>query len=180
MKRRSALIILACGAAVFLIALYGLFGSASPTLAFAGLCAFVVGLILLIFSQRHVALSRPSIATLILILLGVALHTYEQTQSLASFSVGWLLWALVPYFLCLAASVMRITRTASIAGAAVVLLFDIWVHYEVFGSSTSSTAALALIFAPLWSTLVFAPAAMFITWLVVRCLTSEGSRNTAP
>jgi membrane protein implicated in regulation of membrane protease activity len=56
----------------------------------------------------------------------------------------------------------------ALAGAVVALLFDLLAHYEVFVHPTSSTAALALLFAPLWNTLVFSPIAILLTWQILR------------
>jgi hypothetical protein len=91
MQRRIALTMLACGVAVFFLALYGVFGSTSPALAIVGLSGVVGGLVGLLFSLRASALSKPNVITLVLILFGVALHAYEQTRLSSSFSVGLLL-----------------------------------------------------------------------------------------
>jgi chromate transport protein ChrA len=57
---------------------------------------------------------------------------------------------------------------AAIAGAIVALLFDLVTHYDAFVNPKGSTAALALIFVPLWNTLVFSPVAIFVAWLFLR------------
>jgi hypothetical protein len=56
----------------------------------------------------------------------------------------------------------------ALAGALIALLFDLLAHYQVFVHPTSSTAALALVFTPLWNTLIFSPIAMVLAWLVLR------------
>jgi hypothetical protein len=48
------------------------------------------------------------------------------------------------------------------------LLFDLWIHYTVFVHPTHSTAALALIFAPLLTSLVIAPVVTLGAWLSMR------------
>jgi hypothetical protein len=82
-------------------------------------------------------------------------------------TVGWWLWASTPYLFCLVISCFSVTRGAAIAGALVALLFDGYTHYSV-AMSKSSTAAIAYIYSPLWNTLVFAPAAILVAWLVLR------------
>jgi len=46
------------------------------------------------------------------------------------------------------------------------LAFDVFVHSV--STSRSSTAAIAYVYSPLWNTLVFAPVALLLAWLVVR------------
>lgn len=168
MQHRIVLIIIACGVSVFLGALYGIFGSASPILGMVGLGILVLGLVELLVSLRGSSSFRPNLATVVLVVFGIALHVYEQTLGSAPFSLGWLLWALVPYALCLFASSVPATRIPSIVGTTVVLLFDLLVYYDVFVNPTSSTAGLAFIFAPIWSSLVFAPVATLAAWLIGR------------
>lgn len=168
MRNRIALLVIAIGVTVFFLALYGVFGSTSSILTAIGLAVLLAGLLILVFSFRFSTLSKPHAATFAMAVLGSTLHVYEQAQAPDSFSMGWLLWALMPYAVCLAASAVPVTRTPSIVGVTVVLIFDLWIHYSVFISPAGSTAALVLIFAPLWSALVFAPITMFVTWLIAR------------
>jgi hypothetical protein len=50
----------------------------------------------------------------------------------------------------------------------VAFVFDLIATFDVFVHPTGSTAALALIFVPLWSALILCPAVMLILWLIVR------------
>ena len=93
--------------------------------------------------------------------------------------MGFLLWASVPYLFCIFASCFAPTRVAAITAVIVVLAFDIFVHYSV-STSKSSTAAIAYIYSPVWNTLVFAPIALLLTWLVVRRRASEQNRRGVP
>lgn len=176
MQRRLAFMVIAVGIATFLAAIYGRLGPASIVLAPVGLGGLLIGLAWLAMSLRSVAWSRPDGRTMGLVALGAALHACEQAQSPGSFSALWFLWVLLPYALCMAASTVAATRMPSIAGAAVVLLLDLWVHYDVFMRPAGSTAVLALVFVPLWSTLVFAPLTMFVAWSVGRRLRLRGDR----
>jgi hypothetical protein len=75
---------------------------------------------------------------------------------------------MVPYCLSLFLSSFRTLRTPAIAGATLALVFDLAGHYSVFVNPQGSTAALALLFIPLWSTIIVVPAATFIAWFVAR------------
>lgn len=100
--------------------------------------------------------------------LAVGLHVYEQMALAAVFSPGWLLFALLPYVAPLAVLSNARGGVPALCGASVALTIDLLAHYLVFVHPTSSTAALALIFVPLGSALVFGPGAMLLAWLVVR------------
>ena len=83
-------------------------------------------------------------------------------------SLGFFLWPLTPYALCLVVAGVSISSIPAVAGALTALLFDLDAHNHVFVHPTSSTAGLALLFVPLWNLLVFSPLAMLGTWLLLR------------
>jgi hypothetical protein len=174
-RGRTALIVLAVGVALVMLALYGQAEHHSPLVAALGLGLLLLGVVLALLSLRGTAYVRPHPLVLLGAALGVALHGYEQASRADSLAVGWLLWALVPYALALAVSIVPAMRMPAIAGTVVVLLFDLYVHHAVFVNPTSSTAALALVFAPIWNTLVFGPLAMVLAWLVVRRRSAAGA-----
>ncbi len=152
-----------CSIGVFLIGLY-----ASPEVAVLGLLFLVSGAVAFLSQRRGIALVSPHPAVVAGLVFGVLLHVYEQLLKSSGFSLGWLLWALLPYGLCLVTSLLPSTRVPTIGGVVIALLFDLLVHYEVFVSPSSSTAALAMIFAPIWSSLVFSPLAIFLVWATLR------------
>jgi len=176
-RGRTALIVLAAGVVLVMLALYGQAEHHSPLVAALGLGLLLLGVVLALLSLRGTAFVRPHPLVVLGAALGLALHGYEQASRADTLAVGWLLWALVPYALGLAVSRVPALRLPAIAGVAVVLLFDLYVHYAVFVHPTSSTAALALIFAPIWNTLVFGPVAMVLAWLVVRRRSSGARRD---
>jgi len=180
-RPRTALFVLAVGVLLFMLALYGHAEHHSPLAAALGLGLLLLGIALALLSLRGTTLVRPHPLVLLGAALGAALHGYEQASRSDALALGWLLWALVPYALGVAVSAIPALRVPAIAGVAVVLLFDLYVHYAVFVKPTSSTAALALIFAPIWSTLMFGPVAMLLAWLVVRRRSREvaARRNRA-
>jgi hypothetical protein len=127
------------------------------------------GLFTFLLTLRGATVSRPHLLVIVVAILAVALHVYENAfERTGEFSVGWFLWGLTPYGLCLVVSAFSGTRTAAIAGALIALLFDLVVHYDVFMNPKDFAAALVLIFRPLWNTLVIAPVAIFLAWLLLR------------
>jgi hypothetical protein len=161
--------LLAVGVGCFFGGLFGLAGELSIHLAGGGLLLLVAGLLVLLFALRKTRVARPSISVVAVAALGAALHAYESFW-LASGgpAVGFFLWAVVPYAMCLVVAMASKSAIPALAGAVVALAFDLLAHYEVFVHPTSSTAALALLFAPLWNTLVFSPIAILLTWLILR------------
>jgi len=116
-----------------------------------------------------VAIGRPHLSVIAVSVLGAVLHAYESLwRSQGGPSPGFLLWGLTPYARCLFVAMSSKSPVPPTAGAAIALLLDLLTHYSVFVHPTSSTAALALIFTPLWNTLVFAPLTILVTWLIVR------------
>jgi hypothetical protein len=176
-RTRTALAVSAGGVALFMLSLYGLAREYSPTVAVAGLGGLLAGLALLGLSLRGTPLGRPHVAVLLTALPGVALHVYEQVAKSTGFSPGWLAWSLFPYVACAAAAAVPACRLPAIAGVVVVLAFDLFIHYSVFVQPRGSTAALAMIFAPLWSTLVFAPLTMLVAWAILRWSTARSPRR---
>jgi hypothetical protein len=169
-----ALVIVGLGIAAFVGGVYGVIGSElSFLLAGLGMLGSLVGVALLLAATRPWNLSAPHGAVVGIAVLGAALHGYEHLyKSSSDSSMGFLLWSMVPYLLCLLLSAFPAVRTSVIAGAVLALVFDVWGHYSVFVDPQSSTAALALLFIPLWSSIVVVPVGTLIAWLVAR-----GRRN---
>jgi hypothetical protein len=164
----AALGVIAAGVVAFFCALYGAAGNATPIVFIASVALLIGGIAALLYSIRGAERSPPHPAAVVLLVLGLLLHAYEQIVGADSFAPAWLLWALVPYVLCACLAMFRALRLAAIAGTGATLLFDLWIHYTVFVHPTSSTAALALIFAPLLTSLVIAPVVTFGVWLSMR------------
>lgn len=161
---------MAGGVIALLLGLYGVVGpNVSVVLAAAGLLMFLSGFVVLIYGLKGTLRSLPHPYMLGVFALAAALHAYEQVGPTSSdFSAGWLLWALTPYLVCMAASCFPATHVPAVVGALVALAFDSLAHYEVFVNPKSSTAGLALLFVPLWNSIVFAPIGMLISWLIIR------------
>ncbi len=97
-----------------------------------------------------------SIANFLIILSGIGLHTYTllSTFSLghAVFLIGLMLVSIFPYAICLVLTLVKPGfYWVSFGGALAALVVDSLTYHSVFISPHSSTAALALLFSPLWN-----------------------------
>jgi hypothetical protein len=155
----------AIGVVLFFAGLYGAAGQWSLYVSAVGALVLLLGVIALFIAARARPYSWPHPAVIVVSLLAIALYAYVHpfTDMLA----GWWLWASIPYVFCIVVSCSSATRLPAVAGAVVALVFDAYTHYIV-AISKSSTAAIAYVYSPLWNTLVFAPTAILIAWLVLR------------
>lgn len=103
---------------------------------------------------------------LVLLTLGVVLHTYVWSVEASSFAIQLWLLALVPY--AAGAILLLLFKRPHAAAGAMILpaLLDIGTFYSVFIDPRGSTAALGLIFVPLWNIGIFAPIGAAIGWWV--------------
>lgn len=171
--RRVGFITVTGAIALFVMAIYGGFRAFDPLVgivaAAAALAGLAIGVAILLVTLRGAEFGPPHLAVIAITAVALALHTFEATvKSSGAFSPGFLLWTMLPYVLCIAISSVSGTRRAAIAGASVALILDVWVHYSVFVNPRGSTAALALLFIPLWNTLIFVPAATAIAHVILR------------
>jgi hypothetical protein len=110
----------------------------------------------------------------VLLVAASALHAYEGFVLSRPPSLGWFAWLMLPYGWCVLALLLGTRGRAATVGAAVALAWDITTHFSVFVGNHGSTAALALIFDPLWSGLLFVPASMLLTGFLTGGLAGEG------
>ncbi|MES2610280.1 MAG: hypothetical protein V4679_08575 [Pseudomonadota bacterium] len=110
--------------------------------------------------------------------VGVALHLYtalfkaEGGMDAIAFLIGLLLWSCTPY--AIAALLSRGRRVLwGLGAAAACLAADVFMHYSVFIAPKGSTAALGLLFMPLWNLLVIGPAGALLFWLAHRILARQ-------
>jgi hypothetical protein len=167
-SRRLPATMIMSGVVAFVAGVYGVISpEVSIPLAGLGLLSLLFGAALFAWRARPSRLMAPHIGVVAVTLLGAALHAYENFgKSSGDLSVGFFVWAMVPYALCLAVSAFPSTKAPAVAGAVLAFIFDLWGHYSVFVNPQSSTAALALLFIPLWSTIIVVPLATFIAWSV--------------
>lgn len=108
-----------------------------------------------------------SIANFLIILSGIGLHSYTLLSTLNSehtvLSIGLMLVSILPYCICL---ILTLTNPGfywvSFGGALAALVVDALTYHSVFISPQSSTAALGLLFAPLWNLFLFMPIGMVL------------------
>ena len=112
------------------------------------------------------------------IAIGLALDGYFLgLRDPDRFISGAFVWQILPYFLCAIALVLMRSALPALPAACVVVFFDALTMHDVFIAPTRSTAALALLWMPLWNLIIFAPLTLFLTWLVLRL---QERRNLTP
>jgi len=159
----------AAGVAAFFVGLFGIPRDWSLELSVVGLALLLLGVAALLFTLRGTKIRRPHVGLFVVIAVAIALHAYEAfVRGSGEFYLGFFLWPLAPYALCLIVACLSASSIPAVAGAVTALLFDLVAHNDVFVHPTNSTAGLALLFVPLWNTLVFSPLAIFGAWLVLR------------
>ncbi len=107
----------------------------------------------------------------VLIFLGTAIHLkaafWESSDLGSGFSIGVLLWSILPYFMIF---IFRKFLYGSLCAAVLVFALDLWMHLEVFVFSSSSTAALVLLFMPLWNLVLVIPVAYLVGSMISKRL----------
>ncbi len=168
--RNLALTTIAIGVVAFVMGVYGIIGPEFSTeLAGLGLLALLCGIAFLLSATRPLRLSAPHPYVMGIVVVAAGLHIYEHVyKSSGGLSIRFLLWSMMPYGLCLTLSAFPAIKAPVIAGAALTLAFGLWGHYSVFVNPQSSTAALALLFIPLWSTVIVVPLATFVAWYITQ------------
>lgn len=112
-------------------------------------------------------------------LSGLALHTYTmvfRAEGPASlFLLGLFVWSCLPYALA-AFGLSRIVQALFAAGYAIgALAGDVFMHLSVFVFPKGSTAALGLLFMPLWNLLALGPLGALLAWAARRLWQSARS-----
>ena len=148
-------------------AVFGWLGEVSVALAGIGLIVLLIGSGALLSTQSRSQVLRPHPAILVVVASAIAVHAYHQLNSTLDPSLGFLAWTLLPYVVVLIIACFKGTRIPVVAGAAFALAVDVWAYYDM-AHSTSSTASLALLWTPLWNTIVIVPAGTFLTWFLMR------------
>ena len=165
----KGLAIAACGVAVVFTGVSGWFGESSLYGVAIGLLICVVGVAVLLTQVSIDKLTSPARYVCAVAGVAVALHLYENlVKGTGPFSLAWFAWATFPYALALAISCVRPVKRAATAGAVAALLVDLWAHHSVFVAPGGSTASLALLFAPLWNSLIVVPVGTWAAWLIQR------------
>jgi len=151
------------GVLMFFAGMYGVGQGASLYISCAGLGFILIGLVMGGIASRFIARTKPNILTLALALAGLGVYVSFGRQAFTSLSPWGVLWALLPYLVCIAVSCFVPLHKVVVAAGVVLLLFDAYVAYSVLHSS-DATAGLALVYAPIWSTLVLVPVSVVVGW----------------
>jgi hypothetical protein len=122
--------------------------------------------------------------TLILtITIACLLHAYtyafKAEGGWSVFTVSLFAFSLTPY--AVSAILARRWRAVSSAlgFAAGALAGDVFMHYSVFIAPKGSTAALGLLFMPVWNLLLLGPIGAFLGWACARVVRNRSGENAA-
>jgi len=117
---------------------------------------------------------------------GVALHTGTAafrtdwqagpTTAAIAFVAGLWLWSCLPYALWAGVALWRRPPALALGGALAALAADLFMHHSVFIAPAGSTAALGLLFMPLWNLVLVGPIGAALGWGVAR-LIDPGEAN---
>jgi len=130
------------------------------------MAAFTSGIPLV--TERQDLMRATRRATVALLVLGLGLHSYTHAVLASAFDVRYWLWSISPYLL-VALLLWRGRWPCAALGAALLpVICDMAVHYAVFHTSGSSTAAVALIMMPFWNLVVVLPVGAALGWLIDR------------
>jgi hypothetical protein len=104
---------------------------------------------------------------------GCALSAYTvgfaSSGPMGAFHLALFAWTCLPYAVALLMPRLRIATRASALGYALAALAgDLFMHYLVFIAPKGSTAALGLLFMPLWNLLLLGPIGALLVWGVNR------------
>jgi len=106
------------------------------------------------------------------VILAMLLHFYTAAHKaeggLGIFSVSLMLWAWLPYLVCL--FMLFVTKNSIVPLGGVVAAFgmDVALYLSVFVWPQSSTAPIALLFMPLWNLFLFMPVGMLVGWGILK------------
>jgi hypothetical protein len=96
------------------------------------------------------------------------LGDYRAGTFLFGFALSLWLWSLLPYAAGLLLYWKLFWQLKAVGWLICVLIMDLLMHRAVFIEPESSTAALGLLFMPLWNLLVVGPAGALLGWLAQR------------
>jgi hypothetical protein len=165
--RRRGLTVVAVGDAALFLGL----ASGQPWrawLAAAGSLALLGGLAAFLATLRGERVSWPDRRVALVTLLAAGLHVVEGRLLRPWLPLGWALWSLPPYGLCLAVSAFPGTRGAAAWGALAALAFDLLVLLELVRVRRGFGAAFLVLFRPVVSTLAVTPLAIVVARALLR------------
>jgi hypothetical protein len=111
-------------------------------------------------------------AIYIVLFLGACLHIYHVftafifTEGISSFSLGLTAWSVIPYIICLIILRSFGSPVKALVAGLFIFIMDILIHVEVFISPSGSTAAVGLVFMPLWNSVLVIPIGCSVGWVI--------------
>ena len=117
---------------------------------------------------------------LLTIAAGCLLHLYTfvfRADGIWSIFVLGLAFSLTPYAVAAILAYFGRMASSALGFAAGALLGDLFMHYSVFIAPKSSTAALGLLFMPLWNLLLLGPIGMLFGWAIDRLIGKRSRKN---
>lgn len=105
-----------------------------------------------------------------LIAFGLLLHAFvglfKSEAGPNTFSLGLMVWSWLPYLVGLTLLIWLRNSIIPLAGIIGPLILDLVNYYSVFIAPGSSTAALGLLWMPLWNLVIVEPVGLLIGWLL--------------
>lgn len=124
-------------------------------------------------------IAKDRAAPFLVCLCGCMLHAYTAAfraeGPVGPFLFGLLAWSCLPYVSAALASLRPTLTWPALGYAAGALGGDVFMHYSVFIAPKSSTAALGLLFMPLWNLLLLGPMGALLFWAVRRVYRSRNA-----
>lgn len=129
-------------------------------------------------------MTKDRLALYLVCLCGFMLHAYtgafRSDGPFDVFLVGLLAWSCLPYATAAFASLRSALSFPALGYAAGALSGDLFMHYSVFIAPKGSTAALGLLFMPMWNLLLLGPLGALSLWAARRVYRSrQASAGTA-
>jgi hypothetical protein len=116
-----------------------------------------------------------------LVATGCTLHLYtfalNATGGWNLFILGLLAFSTAPYLVALVIGHFRPAVSSALGFAAVALVGDLYMHYSVFIAPKGSTAALGLLFMPMWNLLLLGPFGALVGWAGVKVASKRRAKN---
>ncbi|WP_298927126.1 hypothetical protein [uncultured Ramlibacter sp.] len=105
--------------------------------------------------------------------------TFKAQDGWSLFTVCLFAFSLTPYAISAFMGRVWHALNAALGFAAGALAGDIFMHYAVFIAPKGSTAALGLLFMPVWNLLLLGPLGAVIGWACARAVTRRRGENAA-
>ena len=123
------------------------------------------------------------LSLLLAISAGCLLHLYtfafKAEGGWSLFVVALFAYSLSPYAVASILARFRPAMSGALGFAAGALAGDLFMHYSVFIAPKGSTAALGLLFMPIWNLLLLGPIGALVGWASARFVSKRSAENAA-